>query len=149
MISRSRIGKADKQPIKKSLLKRVKISNEYYEYMNTNSQKIKFFRKRIPSFECIPGCHDCCGPVTTSPEEMARLPVKSAEEHDVALANLSCPHLGENGCEVYSERPLICRIFGTTPNLVCPNGRRPEVMLDPQVEKKIYQYFAETRQVLV
>lgn len=114
-----------------------------------NSQKLKFFRRRIPSFECVPGCHDCCGPVTTSTEEMARLPVKSEEEHDVALANFSCPHLGNSGCEVYAERPLICRLFGTTPRLPCPNGRRPADMLDPRIEKQIDQYFEETRQVLV
>ncbi|MDO8178956.1 MAG: YkgJ family cysteine cluster protein [Undibacterium sp.] len=80
---------------------------------------------------------------------MARLPRKSAAEHDLALADLSCPHLGKNGCEVYEERPLICRLFGTTPQLVCPNGRRPEVMIDPKVEEKIHQFFNSTRQVLV
>jgi len=117
--------------------------------MTPNSQKIRFFRSRIPSFECAPGCHDCCGPVTTSSEEMARLPVKSDEEHEVALAELSCPHLGEKGCEVYTERPLICRLFGTTPRLACPNGRRPDVMIDPQIEQQINQFFAETRHVLV
>ncbi|NMM38060.1 MAG: YkgJ family cysteine cluster protein [Glaciimonas sp.] len=117
--------------------------------MTSNSQKIKFFRNRIPAFECIPGCHDCCGPVTTSTEEMARLPVKSEEEHDAALAVLSCPHLGDNGCEVYAERPLICRLFGTTPRLACPNGRRPAVMIDPRIEQQIHHYFGQTRQVLV
>jgi Fe-S-cluster containining protein len=117
--------------------------------MTKNSQKIRFFRERIPSFECIPGCHDCCGPVTTSSEEMARLPVKSDAEHEAALANFSCPHLGEQGCQVYAERPLICRLFGTTPRLACPNGKRPEVMIDPQIEQQIHQFFVETRQVLV
>lgn len=117
--------------------------------MSTNSQKIRFFRNHIPSFECVPGCHDCCGPVTTSPEEMARLPVKSEQEHEAALDEMSCPHLGDKGCEVYSERPLICRMFGTTPQLTCPNGRRPDVLLDPYVEQQIHQYFASTRQVLV
>lgn len=87
--------------------------------------------------------------MTTSTEEMARLPVKSEAEHATALADLSCPHLGENGCEVYAERPLICRLFGTTPQLACPNGRRPAVMIDPDVEQQIHQYFAQTRQVLV
>jgi len=117
--------------------------------MTRNSQKIRFFRERIPAFECISGCHDCCGPVTTSTDEMARLPVKSAAEHDAALANLSCPHLGINGCQVYAERPLICRLFGTTPRLACPNGRRPDRMIDPRIETKIFQFFAETRHVLV
>ena len=117
--------------------------------MTRNHQKIRFIRERIPSFECIPGCHDCCGPVTTSSEEMARLPVKSEAEHEVALAELSCPHLGEKGCQVYAERPLICRLFGTTPRLACPHGRRPEVMIEPEVEEEIYQFLRETRQVLV
>jgi hypothetical protein len=117
--------------------------------MTSNSQKIKFFRQRIPAFECVPGCHDCCGPVTTSTDEMARLPRKSDQEHASALAELSCPHLGEKGCEVYEERPIICRLFGTTPQLVCPNGRRPDVLTDPKLEQQIQQFFRSTRHVLV
>jgi hypothetical protein len=117
--------------------------------MTINAQIIKFFRKRIPSFECIPGCHDCCGPVTASSDEMARLPVKTDKEHDAALANLSCPHLGESGCEVYDERPLICRLYGTTPKLLCPQGRHPGEMIDPKIEQNIQLFFQSTRQVLV
>lgn len=117
--------------------------------MTNNSQKIRFFRERIPRFECIPGCHDCCGPVTASSEEMFNLPLKNEAMHTAALADLSCPHLGNNGCEVYVERPLICRLFGTTPRLACPNGKRPEVMIDARIEQQIYQFFDATRQVLV
>ena len=80
---------------------------------------------------------------------MARLPVKSEAQHEAALAHLNCPHLGPNGCEVYDERPLICRLFGTTPSLPCPNGRRPEVMINPRVEQQIHWYAANTRQLLV
>lgn len=80
---------------------------------------------------------------------MARLPVKSDEAHALALAEFSCPHLGENGCQSYDERPLICRLFGTTPRLPCPNGKRPEVMIDARIEQRIFQYFSETRHVLV
>ncbi|MBS1141812.1 MAG: hypothetical protein H6R13_3265 [Proteobacteria bacterium] len=117
--------------------------------MTPNSQKIRFLRQRIPAFECVPGCHDCCGPVTASSEEMARLPLKTEAEHAAALAELSCPHLGKKGCEVYAERPLVCRLFGTTPRLACPNGKRPEAMIDPAVEQQIYDYFKSTRHVLV
>ena len=117
--------------------------------MTGTSQKIRFFRERIPSFECKPGCHDCCGPVTASSVEMASLPVKSDAEHEAALAHYSCPHLGDTGCQVYAERPLICRLFGTTPRLPCPNGMRPGQMIDPRIEQKIHRFIAETRQVLV
>ncbi|MFZ2406357.1 MAG: YkgJ family cysteine cluster protein [Methylobacter sp.] len=117
--------------------------------MTKNRQKIRFFRERIPSFNCKPGCSDCCGPVTACSDEMAMLPVKSDEEHEAALAALSCPHLGDTGCQVYAERPLICRLFGTTPRLACPNGKRPEVMIDLRIEQQIHRFFEETRQVLV
>jgi len=114
-----------------------------------NYAKIRFFRKQIPSFACKAGCHDCCGPVTASSEEMANLPVKSIADHEAALAELNCPYLGKNGCEVYADRPLICRLFGTTPRLPCPNGKRPEVMIDAEIEQKIHQFLLNTRQVLI
>lgn len=117
--------------------------------MHITTKKIEFFRKRIPSFACVSGCHDCCGPVTTSSYEMASLPVKSDAEHETALADLSCPHLGETGCQVYAERPIICRLFGTTPKLACPNGKKPDAMIDPKIEQDIYQFFKEVRHVLV
>ena len=117
--------------------------------MKSNRDIILRLREQIPSFECVEGCHDCCGPVTTSSEEMFRLPVKTDAEHTEALDDYSCVHLGPNGCTVYEERPLICRLFGTTPKMPCPNGRRPENMIDPKVEREIHQYIASTRQVLV
>jgi Fe-S-cluster containining protein len=80
---------------------------------------------------------------------MSRLPAKSDAEHEAALSALSCPHLGIKGCDVYNERPLICRLFGTTPRLPCPNGNRPEAMIDPDIDKQIHRFFLETRQVLV
>ena len=125
--------------------------------MTKNDRTINYLRKHIPSFNCTPGCHDCCGPVTASSEEMARLPEKSEADHNAALEELSCPHLGtfsgantnNKGCTVYEERPLICRLFGTTPKLACPNGQRPEKMIDTKIEQKIYHFNEETRQVLV
>jgi Fe-S-cluster containining protein len=117
--------------------------------MSPDIRTIRFIRRHIPAFECEPGCHDCCGPVTASGEEMARFPVKSDAEHAAALGELSCPHLGAHGCQVYAERPLICRLFGTTPRLACPNGKRPGAMIDAHIERQIYRYFEETRHVLV
>ncbi|MFA6120226.1 MAG: YkgJ family cysteine cluster protein [Sideroxydans sp.] len=117
--------------------------------MTDHGARIRYFRRHIPNFACIPGCHDCCGPVTASSEEMSRLPVKSEAVHAKALAELSCPHLGQQGCEVYAERPLICRLFGTTPRLACPHGNRPDEMVSEELEKRIHGYLQSTRQVLV
>lgn len=117
--------------------------------MSCKRETVRILREGIPSFECVAGCHDCCGPVTTSSEEMSRLPVKTDAEHALALEHYNCVHLGPNGCEVYQERPLICRLFGTTPRMPCPNGRGPEQMIEPKLERQIHHYIATTRQVLV
>jgi Fe-S-cluster containining protein len=87
--------------------------------------------------------------VTASSEEVSRLPFKTDVEHEAALSELNCVYLGANGCQVYGERPLICRLFGTTPTLPCPNGKRPEFMIEPEVEREIHHYLAETRQILL
>ncbi|MGH8108967.1 MAG: YkgJ family cysteine cluster protein [Arenimonas sp.] len=114
-----------------------------------NAQKIDELRQHIPSFTCIVGCHDCCGPVTASSEEVARLPVKTDAEHDSALAHYNCVYLGQHGCEVYAERPLICRLFGTTQRLACPNGKRPVYMTSPRIEEEVHHFLVQTRQVLL
>lgn len=117
--------------------------------MTPNDRKIDALRQRIPSFKCIVGCHDCCGPVTASSEEVARLPTRTDAEHEAALAELNCVYLGKHGCEVYHERPLICRLFGTTPRLACPNGMRPVYMIDEKSEREVHQLLRQTRQVLL
>ena len=117
--------------------------------MTENDKTIDELRRQIPSFACTPGCHDCCGPVTASSEEMARLPYKSDEEHDKAFAELNCPHLGDKGCTVYAERPLICRLFGTTNKMACPNGCRPETLIDEKIEQQIHLFNRNTRQLLL
>ncbi|MFT6910114.1 MAG: hypothetical protein ACJAS1_006842 [Oleiphilaceae bacterium] len=104
-------------------------------------QKWQRISKASPSFECKKGCHDSCGSVTTSSEEMSRRPVKN----DAVLESYNCVNLGPNGCMVCEERPLICRLFGITSNIPCPNSCRPEVMIDPKVERKVHHYIANTR----
>ena len=74
---------------------------------------------------------------------------RAEAEHDAALVKLDCVHLGPGGCQVYNERPLICRLFGTTPRLACPNGCGPEQPISPRIEQQIFAFFSETRQVLV
>lgn len=117
--------------------------------MTRNDRTIEKLRRRIPTFTCIVGCHDCCGPVTASSEEVARLPSRTEAEHSAALAAYNCPYLGAQGCEVYAERPLICRLFGTTPRMLCPNGQRPVYMIDTGVEEEIHHFLRDTRQVLL
>ncbi len=73
----------------------------------------------VPTFECEPGCTECCGPVVFSREEWDRLEDKRESDGE------RCPYLGSDGCEIYAQRPMMCRIFGTNPDWACPRGRGP------------------------
>ena len=85
---------------------------------------LKKIRKSIPKFTCKPGCHACCGPVPFSKEEWKR--VKDKREPAKALG---CAYLGKDGCEIYDERPMMCRLFGVVENLQCPHGGKPAKMM--------------------
>ena len=89
---------------------------------------------RMPRFECIPGCTDCCGPVPGSREEARVAPLlDSAIDRLETLINsetlgwcATCSYAVPGvGCSIYEDRPLICRLFGVSedPRLTCAHGR--------------------------
>lgn len=119
----------------------------------TNAEKmaqIDALLSTIPSFKCKPGCADCCGPVYLSRLEFYRCvkasgrSVENVRQHMEKNAKqkiLACPLLDKktNRCSVYEVRPAICRIFGTSKELLCPHGYapEPEKMLDDARARQI------------
>ena len=80
------------------------------------AKTIKYLRKQIPAFKCKEGCTDCCGPVPFSKWEWAQI-------KDQRLAKgITCPYASGAGCEIYEDKPIICRLMGTVPKLKCPHG---------------------------
>ena len=77
----------------------------------------------------------------------------SCTNHKIDHLRLQIPRFdcvpGPQGCEVYDQRPLICRLFGTTKSLPCPHGRGPEQLTEPRTEQQVHRLIASTRQVLV
>lgn len=110
---------------------------------------VKMFRSAIPAFPCLPGCHDCCGPVAASTWEVAQLPVVDPATRSERAARLACAHLGPAGCTVYEDRPLLCRQFGTVAKMACPHGRGPVVMLPDHVEREIQRFYGTEAHHLV
>lgn len=84
-------------------------------------RRLKKLYRQIPTFQCIEGCTDCCGPVPFSRLEWDQIGDKRI------ATTLDCPY-ANNGCDIYEQRPLICRIFGASneKRLQCPHGCRPE-----------------------
>lgn len=117
--------------------------------------QIQKIADRIPAFECIPGCTDCCGPVPFSASEWAAVPVKKPmPTTDTAelLAQLyqgvsvTCPYAVKDvGCSIYAQRPIMCRIFGTVEDLRCPHGKRPEQLLTIMQGKTILRHYLRVR----
>lgn len=106
--------------------------------MGKNGKRIRLLkrlRSLIPQFDCIKGCSDCCGVVPIATIE------KKAMKHIRKVTGTECQYKGENGCANYKDRPLICRMFGTTdiPYLTCVHGCHPEPdkMLKPHYANAI------------
>ena len=106
-----------------------------------NPKKVhKQLYAQIPSFECIAGCNDCCGVVPFSKWEWKRLREKRI------TSDLDCPYInGAGRCDIYSKRPLMCRLFGTVdhPKMLCPHGCRPKVLLgNHQADRIMDAYYS-------
>jgi Fe-S-cluster containining protein len=93
---------------------------------------------RIPGFACKKGCHDCCGLVPfTAAEKDRAAAIRPLEQWEPfgdtafvtrsALATMTCPFVTADGCGIYNDRPMICRLFGAVdaPMLTCPHGCGP------------------------
>ena len=96
---------------------------------------------QIPNFSCKPGCHDCCGPVPFSAWEI------SLQEDPKVSSGTGCPHITPQGCAIYDQRPLMCRLYGTVPEMRCPHGCAPDKPLSSAEGRKIlkkYRKLAET-----
>lgn len=87
--------------------------------------KIKKLYAQIPSFECKPGCTDCCGPVPFAKSEWNQI----IDKREPSIINLlKCPYSYNGSCDIYNQRPFMCRIFGASndPKLKCPHGCGPK-----------------------
>lgn len=92
---------------------------------------------RVPSIVCKGLCHTSCGPVPATNLEIEAIEKKSFVPWGVD-AKATCSMLFAGRCTVYTDRPLICRIYGTAESLSCPYGCVPErVMSDDEAHELI------------
>lgn len=94
---------------------------------------------------CTGACAEACGPIVMFEGEWKRVrramgnrPVRYVE------GSLRCPMLSPTGrCMVYTQRPYICRLWGTTEVLRCPQGCEPTRWLSRDEAMDIYRRLAE------
>lgn len=100
----------------------------------------------IPDFMCTDGCHECCqnfGVPSRTRVEDRRLEAflrENSMKAGEAKGN-TCPYLDETGCAIHSVRPLICRLYGTSPNYRCKMKVAPVRLLHEDEEAEIFYLY--------
>lgn len=85
--------------------------------------------EEVPQVACQGLCTDSCGPLALSVLERKRI-ARSTSLRTVNATGPACPMLRQGRCTVYKLRPLVCRLFGVTRNMVCPWGCVPDRWLE-------------------
>jgi len=104
----------------------------------------------IPDFKCIDGCTECCRKFgVPSMKQIERRRILSfTKKHNIKTdkkRELTCPYLEEGkGCRIYPVRPLICRLYGTSPSYMCIKGIMPLRMLHQDEEDEIFHLYMST-----
>ena len=75
--------------------------------------RLKNWRKMIPAMECHPGCHKCCDGFAPDMMKEEWYRINHPGKYSMGEPLDTCPFLIDKGCEIYHQRPLICRMFGT------------------------------------
>lgn len=102
----------------------------------------------IPDMICDPGCTLCCrdfGVPSRTALEQKRL-VDYAQAHGIVKGPTygnTCPYVTERGCAVHPARPLICRLYGVSPNYPCVLGIKPVCPLHEDEETEIFRLYYE------
>jgi hypothetical protein len=91
---------------------------------------------QVPDIGCRGLCTDACGPVTGGHRELVRMRRAGYRlpSHSQAWpliyqsgGEYRCPALTDDGkCGGYEVRPMVCRIWGASVDLICPYGCLPQ-----------------------
>lgn len=113
--------------------------------MTDREIEVRAIWAQIPSVNCKGHCTDSCGPIgMTAPEEAI------LAERGVAVGfdreTLTCDQLKFGRCQVYEDRPLVCRLWGAVPKMRCLWGCEP-TLTDEQGHGLMQAMFALERSV--
>jgi Fe-S-cluster containining protein len=91
--------------------------------------------------DCTGYCVASCGPIFMFTGEWDRVQRSlGGSAPRMRPGSLICPMLSSTGrCKVYSVRPYICRLWGTTEALACPQGCQPERWLTSEEAHDIFE----------
>jgi Fe-S-cluster containining protein len=98
------------------------------------SEKLKKIYEQVPDIECRGLCQHSCSFIPMSKFEKKLLTEKFGNANFLADP---CPKLSNGKCSIYADRPLVCRLYGVVPEMVCIHGCKPKKMLPSAVGYKL------------
>lgn len=135
----------------------------------TAYEQLEALYATLPKVSCKRKCQGCCGPLLIPEIELRRMEEKTgyiqqdSRQHletdgpfknvdkDLLRAltpddDLTCKQLMPftGACRVYSVRPMVCRMWGTTPSMRCPFGCVPDRWLTTM---EAYEFFAKVLKI--
>jgi Fe-S-cluster containining protein len=95
----------------------------------------------VPEINCKGLCHETCGIIPMFNVEFQNIAENTFIPIDpkniIVLDDRTfmsapggvCPLLQDRRCTAYDLRPLICRLYGSTPGLTCEHGCAPDELM--------------------
>ncbi|MBI5582561.1 MAG: YkgJ family cysteine cluster protein [Deltaproteobacteria bacterium] len=110
--------------------------------------KIEDLYDTLPEFSCPGGCTACCrnfGIPSQTKVEAARIQqfLRAGRRRTGKARGTTCPYVVPEGCTIYPVRPLICRLYGVSPDYLCAEGVRPLRLLHEDEEAELWQLYRE------
>lgn len=104
--------------------------------LNERLDQLRELYEQLPEIDCQGKCANSCGPIDMSEAEHQNIinlgvliPTYTQEAHQRWSNNepLHCPALNRRtlDCDVYEDRPLICRAWGVAESMPCTYGCKP------------------------
>lgn len=107
------------------------------------------------NWEICEGCGECCGIIPFEPKMFAKFVHIAARPFEIRPGKLMdmiyavtedgwCVFLDqERRCRIYNDRPDICRLYGTIPELKCTylNGEKPDRLAEYMSAKRQAEKF--------
>jgi Fe-S-cluster containining protein len=92
---------------------------------------LKATYKRIPRFNCLSGCTDCCGRYIVCSEQEVDAIQRYVRTRDIRTNEKGppwCPFVHDDGCAIHPVRPAVCRLMGVVKyhKLRCPHKNPPK-----------------------
>lgn len=120
------------------------------DWSDSYTKRVNRLLKRIPegAFECLPGCSKCCRNHGWTWAEWEKV----KDKRYAKTVKSACPYASESGCEVYEQRPVICRLYGLAGviqgfnpgegvSIGCPLGIQPlNALGDGEAREILHEY---------